>query len=76
MGPLGCTLLMGPKLNVALFFPPRWTQGMRLPYMEERRAGGEGGGRGNPGLGDSPSSHRVAADSSITLRGAASIINK
>lgn len=49
MGPLSCTLLMGLKLNVALFFPPRWTQGMRLPYMEEWRAGGEGGGRGIQG---------------------------
>lgn len=50
----------------------RWTQGVCLPYMERS---GEWWGRG-AGMGDSPLSHHAAGDSSITLRGAASIINK
>lgn len=59
---------MGLKLNVALFLL-RWTQG--TSFLTRR-----GGGRGVKRPGVSPWSHRVAADSSITLRGGASIINK
>lgn len=70
-GLFSCTLLMGFKLNVPLFLH-RWTQGVCLPYME---SSGEWWGRG-AGVGDSPLSHHAAGDSSITLRGAASIINK
>lgn len=70
-GLLSCTLLMGLKLNVPLFLH-RWTQGVRLSCTE---SSGEWWGRG-PGVGDSPPSHHAAGDSSITLRGAASIINK
>lgn len=72
-GLLSCTLLMGLKLNTPLFLH-RWTQGVCLPYMESS-SGVSGGGR-EQGCVTHPPSHPAAGASSITLRGAASIINK
>lgn len=69
-GLLSCTLLMGLKLNVPLFLH-RWTQGVSLPYME---SSGEWWGM-EQGCVTHPRPIIQQGDSSITSRGAASIIN-
>lgn len=75
-GPPQLYIIDGAYVECGFVLSPAMDTRHASPLHGRVASGWRKRGEGNPGLGDSSSSHRVAANSSITLRGAASIINK